>query len=180
MMKSAHKIITIAQWLFGFIIFILSIVGVSSRAWGVSSDHMLLRIDFFIAILSFTLILGVVAVVGIYVRKKSGYNNYDVEQSEGGKKAGGADNEGFEKESTDVTAGGEAKQKGPGGKWTKNYVPFKGFPKGSSKQEQHENSVEVVNEVGGGDATEKKDAEKSEAKWKKNYVPYQEPDSNKQ
>ena len=46
-----------------------------------------------------------------------------------------------------------------------------------------ENGVEVVNEVGGGDSSEKKDtSEKSDEKWKKNYVPYQEPeeDSNKQ
>lgn len=40
-----------------------------------------------------------------------------------------------------------------------------------------------MNEVGGGDSSEKKDSsEKSDEKWKKNYVPYQEPeeDSNKQ
>ena len=48
-----------------------------------------------------------------------------------------------------------------------------------------ENGVEVVNEVGGstGGSTEKKDgSEKSDEKWQKNYVPYQEPeeDSNKQ
>ena len=50
-------------------------------------------------------------------------------------------------------------------------------------QDNKENGVEVVNEVGGGDSSEKKDSsEKSDEKWKKNYVPYQEPeeDSNKQ
>ena len=50
-------------------------------------------------------------------------------------------------------------------------------------QDTKENGVEVVNEVGGGDSSEKKDSsEKSDEKWKKNYVPYQEPeeDSNKQ
>lgn len=173
-MKSAHKIITPALWLCGIIIFCLSIAGLATKP-GLLNENLGMLYDLFASILAFVIIMALVAAFSIYVKKQSGYNNYDVEQNEGGKKAG-ADNQGFEKESADVS--GEAKQKGPGGKWTKNYVPFKGFPKGSSKQE-NENSVEVVNEIGG-DAMEKKDAEKSDEKWKKNYVPYQEPDSNKQ
>ena len=82
--------------------------------------------DILIAILIFSLMMGVLALVKIYLTKKSGASNYDVEQQEGGK--AGQDNQAYEKES------GE-KQSGPGGKWTKNYVPFKGFPKGSNKTE---------------------------------------------
>merc|ERR1712029_627805 len=135
-----------------------------------------------IAILILALLMALLSLVKMYLAKKSGASNYDVEQQEGGagKGAGGQDNQAYEKET-----GNDKGQSGPGGKWTKNYVPFKGFPKGSSKTEDKENGVEVVNEVGvGGDSSEKKDAsEKSDEKWKKNYVPYQEPeqeDSNKQ
>ena len=41
----------------------------------------------------------------------------------------GKENKAFEKTES------EGNQTGPAGKWTKNYVPFKGFPKGSSKSE---------------------------------------------
>ena len=41
----------------------------------------------------------------------------------------GKENKAFEKTEA------EGNQTGPAGKWTKNYVPFKGFPKGSSKSE---------------------------------------------
>ena len=69
--------------------------------------------------------MGTLALAKIYMTK--GASNYDVEQQEEGGK-GGQDNQAYEKEA------GE-KQTGPAGKWTKNYVPFKGFPKGSSKTE---------------------------------------------
>jgi len=163
-MKAAQKIIVPALWICGIIIFAVSAAGVGQT-----------NLPLFIVILVFSLLMGTLALAKIYMGK--GASNYDVEQQQ--QEGKGQDNQAYEKET------GEGKQSGPAGKWTKNYVPFKGFPKGSSKTEDKENGVEVVNEVGGssGGSTEKKDgSEKSDEKWQKNYVPYQEPeeDSNKQ
>jgi len=189
-MINAQKFITPAQWICGIIIFALSAAGIglynnwfSSNAQGGNDvTHLAKMNSCLIAILILALLMALLSLVKMYLAKKSGASNYDVEQQEGGagKGAGGQDNQAYEKET-----GNDKGQSGPGGKWTKNYVPFKGFPKGSSKTEDKENGVEVVNEVGvGGDSSEKKDAsEKSDEKWKKNYVPYQEQeqeDSNKQ
>jgi len=173
-MQMAQKFVVPLLWLLGTIIFCLSIAGiVSIPEVSVQSAEFKLLSDLFISILVLSLLMAVLALVNAWIQSKSGQNNYDVEQP--GK--AGAENKAFENE--EAAAG----QKGPGGKWTKNYVPFKGFPKGSAdKQEQDINGVEVVNEVSE-KSTEKKDAEKSgDEKWKKNYVPYQEPaeDSNKQ
>jgi len=176
-MKSGQKIISASKKLCGFLIFALSAAGI-----GLYNNRALLAAkqmaDILIVILILCLIQLILCLAQVYLAKRSGASNYDIEQQEGEGGKVGKENKAFEKTEA------EGNQTGPAGKWTKNYVPFKGFPKGSSKSEDtKENGVEVVNEVGGGDSSEKKDSsEKSDEKWKKNYVPYQEPeeDSNKQ
>jgi len=204
-MKSAHKFVVPMIWALGCIIFILAIVGVVSipecmqkaepevsstegtddndaeTAEKSGAGGTQLIFDIFVAILVLSLLMAVLAAVHVWMKKQTGSKNYDIEQQPS---KAGAENKAFE----GGAEGEGAKQSGPAGKWTKNYVPFKGFPKGSSGQSQDsENRVEVVNEVSDGKSIEKKDSEKgssSDEKWKKNYVPYQEPtgeeDSNKQ
>lgn len=173
----AQKLIVPLIWLLGLIVFVLGIAG-AARA-PARNEITTEMSDFFICIIIFTLMMAVLGLVNHWIKSKSGQNNYDVEQP--GK--AGADNKAFEKEASgggDASSGG---QKGPGGKWTKNYVPFKGFPKGSADTDQDINGVEVVNEV----SDEKRETGNGsgDEKWKKNYVPYQEnqpaeEDSNKQ
>ena len=98
----------------GIIIFAVSAAGVGQT-----------NLPLFIVILVFSLLMGTLALAKIYMGK--GASNYDVEQQQ--QEGKGQDNQAYEKEA------GEGKQTGPAGKWTKNYVPFKGFPKGSSKTE---------------------------------------------
>ena len=105
----------------GLIIFCLAIAGIATKWEGEETTIQLYR-DLFIVILVFILFMGVFAAFHIWMKKQSGSNNYDVEQQQQNKT--GADNKAFEKDS-------ENKQSGPGGKWTKNYVPFKDFPKGT-------------------------------------------------
>merc|ERR1711976_161549 len=110
--------------------------------------------------------------------KKSSRKNYDVNDSKQvNLQNGGKDNKAFDiEEGRNGAANGDIVATKEDVKWTNNYVPFEGYPKGNVENEATNGkaSSSSVNHIESAD----KGAYGGE-KWKQNYVPYDDPDENK-
>ena len=103
----------------GIIIFAIAIAGIDQSIYRLNRDY-------FIVILAFIILIGVVSIIQFIYQRKS-QSVYDVQGSVDAEKGSnkGAENKSFEQV-----------EKKEDEKWVKNYVPYGDYPNGSEAQKQ--------------------------------------------